>query len=109
MTQWRNTLVKNWYFFLANAYISVVLWGSEDGYKDYTLKVSKGINMLNYNGKKEVCPPPLAVPTIFNLWHKTPQLYVHKREKRQFPYVKRRPSRSKLGMDCALTLSCHFK
>jgi hypothetical protein len=40
-----------------------------------------------YNGKKEVCPPPLAVPTIFNLWHKTPQLYVHKREKRRFPYV----------------------
>jgi len=37
--------------FLANAYISVVLSGSEDGYKEYTLKVSKGINMLNTMGR----------------------------------------------------------
>ncbi len=37
--------------FLANAYILVVLWGSEDGYKEYTLKVSKGINMLNTMGR----------------------------------------------------------
>jgi hypothetical protein len=29
-----------------------VLWGSEDGCKEYTLKVSKGIHMLNTMGRK---------------------------------------------------------
>jgi hypothetical protein len=76
------------------------------GAKSYTLRVSKGINMLNTMGRKR-CALLLLQCLLYSICGIRHHSYMYIKERKD--HVKHRPSRSKLGMDCALTLSCHFK